>query len=162
MNLPNKLLLCTLTLSALSFSTPNFAASPSFNKTNIYGDWVCSHELGETDENLQTKLNYKIRFNHNGTSNGNASLLFTINGLPPLVYQEVDTALWQIEGEYLTISSNNISFSNVSHPEFEALLNLQQHFPKSVNEKVKILKLTKKSLAVQSKNHSDVFNCGKG
>ena len=100
-----------------------------------------------------------INLMKNGTSTGNADLVFSMEGMPELKYKEVDTALWSLKGNQLQFVSNNIQFINVSHPELEQLLNLQQLFPKRVNESVKVLGLSKKYIKIQSQQHNDVYTC---
>jgi hypothetical protein len=95
----------------------------------------------------------------NGTSEGFATLLFSMGGLPELEYREVDKALWSLNGTQLNIASNNIQFINVSHPEFDQLLNLQQQFPKSVKESVNVLELTKSHMKIQSEQHDEGYTC---
>ena len=148
-----------LCLSVISFSMSSFADTTIVNKSDLYGSWQCDHDFSEPQKNIKIKLNYSINLMKNGTSAGNADLLFSMGGMPELKYKEVDTALWSLEGNQLKFVSNNIQFINVSHPELEQLLNLQQLFPKRVNESVKVLGLSKKYIKIQSQQHNDVYTC---
>ena len=131
----------------------------TINKADLYGSWQCDHDFSEPQKNIKIKLNYTINLMKNGTSAGNADLLFSMGGMPELKYREADTALWTLKGDQLQFVSNNIQFINESHPELEQLLNLKQLFPKSVNESVKVLELTKKQIKIQSKQHNDAYSC---
>jgi len=142
---------------ALVFSSPTLASA--IDKSSLYGSWVCEHSLGNNNKNLQVNFIYHVNVNKNGTSTGEATLTFSMAALPPLIYQEVDTALWTLDRDNLTISSDNIQFSNMSHPEYEALLNLQQHFPRHVNETLKVTQLTKLALTLFSERYNDVYHC---
>lgn len=148
-----------LCLSALSFSMASFADQTNINKANLYGSWQCDHDFSDPNKNLKINFNYTINLINNGTSVGNATLLFAMGGMPQLQYKEADTALWSLKGDQLQFVSNNIQFINVSHPELEQLLNLKQLFPKSVNETVKVLELSKKHIKIQSKQHNDAYTC---
>jgi len=148
-----------LCFSALSFSMASFAEPININKTNLYGSWQCDHDFSDPNKNLKIKFNYTINLINNGTSVGNATLLFAMGGMPELQYKEADTALWSLKGDQLQFVSNNIQFTNVSHPELEQLLNLKQLFPKSINEAVKVLELSQKHIKIQSKQHHDAYTC---
>lgn len=150
-----------LFISILSLSISSFVHSTTIKKSNLYGSWQCDHDLGDPNKNLKINFNYTINLMKNGTSEGFATLFFSMGGLPELKYREIDKATWRLEGEQLHIQSNSIQFINESHPEFEQLLNLQQQFPKSVNESVKIVGLTKYTIKLQSKQHNDVYSCVK-
>lgn len=117
-----------LCISAVSICMSSFADTAIMNKSDLYGSWQCEHDFSEPQKNMRVMLNYTINLMKNGTSVGNADLLFSMGGMPTLKYKEVDTALWRLQGNQLQFVSNNIQFINVSHPEPR-----QAHYKKQPN-----------------------------
>tara|TARA_R110001583_G_scaffold28634_3_gene101290 strand:- start:6336 stop:6842 length:507 start_codon:yes stop_codon:yes gene_type:complete len=153
-------LFSVLPLLAASFSMPTVAEQvKTINKSDLYGSWGCQHEVEEPNTKMTIKVSYNINYVKNGTSNGVGALLFKVGGMPELKYSATDSSTWTLEGDNLTIKSNDINFKNVSHPELEALLNLKQILPTTINESGKILELSKTNLKVKSTSYGEVYSC---
>ena len=149
------LLSVTFSMSAFSKNTPRI------NKNNIHGLWHCQGASFNAKTNMSIKGNYKVLFMANGTSTGNGNLFLSILGMPKIEYRLVDEAKWAIKSDQLFFSSSNFSLKNISHPEFEQMLNINALIPKKINDSVKILKLTKTELQVQSKKDNRKYSCSK-
>jgi len=153
------------------YSIPSIAAevtataSPTTNQSisekNLYGTWVCQHEVEEPNTKMSIKVNYKVNYLANGQSNGSGYLFFKINGMPELKYSVTDNSTWGLKGNDLTVKSKDINFKNVSHPELESLLNLKKILPATVNESGIIIALTQTTLKVKSTSYGEVYTCGK-
>lgn len=155
-------LIKVLPLLAFSFSMPTIADQViKINKNDLYGSWVCQHEVEEPNIKMAIKVSYKINYAKNGTSNGVGDLLFKIGGMPELKYSVIDNSTWQLKGNSLTIKSQDIKFTNVSHTELENFLNLKKILPKSINESGVILELSKVNLKVKSTSYGDIYSCTK-
>lgn len=155
-------LIKVLPLLAFSFSMPTIADQvKKINQNNLYGSWVCQHEVEEPNTKMAIKASYKINYAKDGTSSGVGALLFKIGGMPELKYNVIDNSTWQLKGDSLTIKSQDIKFINVSHPELDNFLNLKTILPKSINESGIILELSKVNLKVKSTSYGEVYSCTK-
>ena len=153
------------------YSMPSFAAEvstaestptvSSITEKNLYGTWLCQHEVEEPNTKMSIKVNYKINYLTNGQSNGSGYLFFKINGMPELKYSVTDNSTWALKGNELNIKSKDVNFKNVSHPELEALLNLKKILPATVNESGTIMALTQTTLKVKSASYGEMYTCGK-
>ena len=142
-------------------TAPSTLAASSITEKNLYGTWLCQHDMEEPNTKMSIKVNYKINYLANGQSNGSGDLFFKINGMPELKYSVTDNSTWVLKGNDLTIKSKDINFKNVSHPELESLLNLKKILPATVNESGTIVSLTKTTLKVKSASYGEVYTCGK-
>lgn len=146
----------------LSFFVSHSAFSAEINKNNLYGNWQCKYDFNDPNKGLKVNFNYNIHFMKNGTSQGFATLLVSMGGLPELIYKEVDESLWTVKDNELNLTTKKIQFINVNNPDVEKLLNLQQLFPKKINESVIIIELTKHLIKIKPKKDSGVYQCSKG
>lgn len=142
-------------------TAPPAPAASSITEKNLYGTWLCQHDMEEPNTKMSIKVNYKINYLANGQSNGSGYLFFKINGMPELKYSVSDNSYWVLKGNDLNIKSKDINFENVSHPELEALLNLKKILPATVNESGTIMALTKTTLKVKSASYGEVYTCAK-
>lgn len=155
-------LINVLPLFLLIFSLPA-TASPEkvINESNLYGEWLCKEEMVDPKSQMKIQVSYNIHYAKNGKSNGMGTVIFNIEGLPPLEYAVTDNSTWKIEGESLMMSSTEINFVNVSFPELDNLLNLKQILPKSINESAQLLELTDANIKVKSASTGGIYTCSK-
>ena len=151
-----------VSLLSVTFSISVFAENTSgINITNIHGLWHCQGASFNAKTNMSIKGNYNVLFMANGTSTGNGNLFLSVLGMPEIEYRLVDEAKWAIKSDQLFFSSSNFSLKNISNPEFEQMVNINELIPKKINDSVKILKLTQTELQVQSKRDNRIFGCSK-
>jgi len=131
------------------------------NKNDIHGLWQCQGSSFNAKTNMTIKGDYKVLFMANGSSTGKGQFFLSVLGIPEIEYRLVDEAKWAIKSGDLFFSSSNFSLKNISNPEFEQMLNISALMPKKINDSVKILKLTKTQLQVQSKKDNRKFSCVK-
>lgn len=155
-------LLKVLPLLAVVYSLPSLAAPvKTINESNLYGNWLCKHEMLEPSTNMKIKVNYQINYAENGQSHGAGTVLFNITGLPPLEFRATDNSTWKIKNGSLIMSSTEMKFVNVSHPELDSLLNLEQILPTKINESAQILELTKTTIKVKADLNGGIYTCSK-
>ncbi|RBW47040.1 hypothetical protein DS885_05220 [Psychromonas sp. B3M02] len=150
----------------LFYSLPNLAEESNVNATpikqsNLYGSWFCQHKIEEPNSKMLIDVNYRLQYKQDNTSQGYGILLFTLSGMPKLKYSIKDSSTWQLQGDNLTMHSQNIEFNNVSHPELESILSLKKILPVTINESGKILSLTNNELTVKSDAYSELIQCVK-
>ncbi|MGJ8581440.1 MAG: hypothetical protein ACSHWR_03895 [Psychromonas sp.] len=150
----------------LFYSMPSVAeesdkTATQINESNLYGSWFCQHKIEEPNSKMFIDVNYRLQYNQDNTSQGYGILLFTLTGMPKLKYSITDSSTWQLTGDELTMSSQNIEFKNVSHPELESILSLKKILPATINESGKVIHLTKSELTVKSDAYSELIQCVK-
>ena len=151
-----------ISLLSATFSMSAFSKNTShINKSNIHGLWQCQGSSFNAKTNMTIKGDYKVLFMANGSSTGKGQFFLSVLGIPEIEYRLVDEAKWAIKLDDLFFSSSNFSLKNMSHPEFEQMLNISALMPKKITDSVKILKLTKTQLQVQSKKDNRKFSCVK-
>lgn len=148
-----------LLIVATAFPLQSLAAS--IQKNDLYGQWRCNYIFGSQIQNLKANITYNININKNGTNQGKGTILFSLIGLPELKYQETDTGTWALQENELKVVSTSLQFKNISHPELDQFLNLQNNLPRKINEILDIVKLTKETMTVQSKRHNKTYTCKK-
>jgi len=142
-----------------SMAESNVTNASPINKSNLYGSWFCQHKIEEPNSKMVIDVNYRIKYNQDNTSQGYGILLFALSGMPKLKYSITDSSTWQLKEDTLSMSSQNIEFKNVSHPELESILNLKKILPATVNESGKVINLSNDELTVKSEAYSDLIQC---
>jgi len=159
MKLTRSFLLSTLITPTLLWSSVTHSAA--VKQEQLYGKWQCIHHFSEPNQNISIKVDYTIELMKNKTSVGKGDLFFTMGGLPPFAYKESDSSLWDLQGNLLTLQSTAIGFVNISHPELEQVLNLQQLFPKHIKETVEVVSVSAQQIKVASSSHGKAYTCDK-
>lgn len=150
-----------MTTSIQTTSSTSSSLKPNFNASDLLGKWHCLHQLLEPKTKIKVDFDYKINFDKNGKSAGKGNLLLSLQGMPGFKYNISDVSTWSLKDKTLTMTSNEMTFKNISHPQFDQLLNLQALFPKKVNESATILVLNKTTLKVDTKSSSSHITCSR-
>ncbi|MDN3391937.1 hypothetical protein [Pseudoalteromonas sp. APC 3691] len=151
-------------VASLAISTSVFAGNgapePSNIDEQIYGSWNCqySHEENGSKISFETEETY-VR---NGRSNsfGIMKAKFAPE-LPEIEYSLAGSATWNIDNGYLVTTLDDIKVVNLSHPELDKIINLQDMFPKNLSESSKILELSTSKLSLKSESDGTVYHCTK-
>lgn len=140
--------------------TPNvFASDLIVNDSNLIGDWQCQHQVDVKQTQMQIQVEYTTHILANGNAYGTGDLYFTIPNMPKINYKASDNSTWNLEGDQLTVKSNKINFTNVSHPELDKYVNINTILPETVSETVTITELTTSSIKAVSEKSKEVFTC---
>ena len=159
MNLTKLLPLLTLTFTV---AAPTFAAEISkINENNMIGHWHCQHQTEEPNTKMKVKVSYNINYAKQGKSSGSGTVFLKIPGMPELTFNETDKSSWQLKGEQLVMTSTDINFTNVSHPQLNNFFNFNDILPDSINESGKVLALTASTLTVKSTAYGEVYTCSR-
>lgn len=150
----------TQTTSSIQ-TTASSSLKPNFKASDLLGNWHCRHQMLEVKTKMKVDVDYKVNFDKNGKSAGKGNLLLSLDGMPGFKYDISDVSSWSLKGKTLTMTSNEMTFKNISHPQFDQLLNLQALFPKKVNESSTILVLNKTTLKVDAKSSSSHVTCSR-
>ncbi|MDA7747041.1 hypothetical protein N8878_06905 [Psychromonas sp.] len=133
----------------------------SIDEKDLYGVWHCQHDTVEPRTKMKININYNINFAENGKSKGFGTLLFYIPNMPVIKYKATDSSSWSIKNDQLIMSSDEIKFVNVSHPQLDQFLNLKTILPQTINESGQIVELSKSTLKVKSNSYADIHSCSK-
>lgn len=134
---------------------------PDFNVADLLGYWHCRHQMFDPSTKIKVDIDYKINFFSGGKSTGTGHLLLMLDSMPGFKYKINDSSTWSLKGDVLTMTSEQMEFNNISHPQFDELLNLQTLFPKKVNEASTILVLNESTLKVDAKSSLEDINCSR-
>jgi len=133
----------------------------NINRDNLIGSWTCKHEFLEPKTKMLIDVKYTTNFINNGNAYGSGDLFFTIEGMPKINYKASDNSTWSLKGDQLTVKSQKINFTNVSHPQLDKFLDINKILPATVNESGKILELSANKLKVKSTLNNVEFTCSK-
>jgi len=134
-------------------------AQDSKLEEKLFGKWNCKLDLDV--ENVKMSFDYDVRYIRNGKSNGFGTLKLNIPDWPEMEYSISDSSNWELKDGYLIEMTEEIKLVNLSHPEFDEVLNLESMFPQNISESSKILVLNDSLLKVKSETEGTVMSCNK-
>ncbi|PKF56408.1 hypothetical protein CW748_10675 [Alteromonadales bacterium alter-6D02] len=128
-------------------------------QTQLFGLWHCSLSLEE--EGVKVAMDYEVNYVRNGKSNGFGTLIFKAPDLPEMEYSMAASTNWEYQNGYLIETSTEIKLVNLSHPEFDEVLNLESLFPQNISESSEVLVLNNTLLTLKSESDGTVYSCDK-
>lgn len=134
-------------------------AKNSIPEKTLYGNWNCKMNL-ET-EKIKISLDYDINYIRDGKSNGLGIMKFKTPSLPEIEYSLATSGNWELKDGYLIESSSETKLVNLSHPEFDEVLNLERLFPQNVSLSAEVLILNDSLLKVKSEIDGTVISCNR-
>ncbi|QMV16552.1 hypothetical protein [Vibrio spartinae] len=149
-------LLCCCLPIGFSVATP--AAE---NESLLRGKWDCSASLRQPlyQLNLTTQEHYLA--SHKYVTKG--TLIARLPGQPIEVsYSVAGNGSWKMKGDKLILEANELKVENLTHPEWEAMLNLKQYIPKHAGGTLDIVRLDQQRLSLKAKNLPDNIQCHRG
>jgi len=144
-------------------ASSNQVATTKIDRNKLVGAWTCEHTVIEPKTKFKVRASYKVNYSKDGTSSGDGNVWFTISpGMPEIQYNIVDNANWELKGKNaLIMRSTDLTYTNVSHPQFDKLFNLRPLLPKEINESGNILTLNNKKLVIKSELRGQTYTCKK-
>lgn len=151
-------------LSLLLAATVSGCASEPYpiyaHRQNILGVWDCATTFEEHD--LHLKIESKDTFLRNGASHSFGIMTAKFSSdMPEISYSVAGTFTWKIEGKYLIEMATDLKIVNLTHPEFDEVMKLQDIFPTNISESSEILRLTESELIVDSESGGGIYKCTK-
>jgi hypothetical protein len=135
--------------------------SKHVNQSYLYGTWNCKGAMQHKQLKMGVKFDYNINFTNNFKATGQGLVSFTIPNFTDLDYKLTDNSTWKLHNDEIIYSSNDLKLVNISHPEFEKIINLEKLVPQTISESSKIIELTKSTLSVRAKADNKIYNCFK-
>ncbi|MDW6004509.1 hypothetical protein [Vibrio mangrovi] len=149
-------LLCCLLLSGFSFVT-QAAGNPAL----LQGKWDCAASLSQPLYQLTLTTQEQYLSSQKYVTSG--TLVASLPGQPIKVkYAVSGHGTWKLEGEKLILQAKQLTVENITHPEWEAMLNLKQYIPKHAGGTLDIVRLDQQQLQLKAKNLPDNIQCHRG
>ncbi|MDW6094110.1 hypothetical protein SBX64_16340 [Vibrio rhizosphaerae] len=146
-------LLCCCLYSGFSVAT-----QAAENMSLLQGKWDCTAALRQPlyQLNLTTQEHYLA--SHQYVTKG--TLIARLPGQPIEVsYSVAGNGTWKVAGDKLILEANDLKVENLTHPEWEAILNLKQYIPKHAGGTLDIIRLDQQHLSLKAKNLPDNIQC---
>ena len=156
-----------LSLLTLALLISGCAGEPNtnfINQSNILGAWDCSYTIihDEGGETSKASIETKDDYLRNGRSNSFGIMKLKISPeFPEIEYSIAGTSSWEITGKYLVQQITDLKIVNLSHPELDSIIKIQDMFPQGISESSEILKLTTHEMILRSESTNDTYKCNK-
>ncbi|KEI71422.1 hypothetical protein [Endozoicomonas elysicola] len=136
---------------------PNFDSSV---KSKLYGSWNC--EAAFNDSGAKMTSEFTETYVRNGTLNsiGSMNIQFSPE-LPEIFYTITSHGTWSLDDGYLITNYAKTKIKNITHPEFDEIININDLFPESVSESSKIVSLSNTTLSLQSESSGEYITCNR-
>lgn len=124
----------------------------------ISGEWDCTYSLdeGATRMSLAAKEIYMM----NGVSNSIGLFKAKFSSrLPEIEYRLSGTSSWKVEDGFLVSTLNSIDVVNLSHPEFDDLIDLKEIMPLNVADRSEIVELSDSKMTLKSESDNELYHC---
>ena len=132
--------------------------SHAATKEKLYGGWSCKLEI--EDSGMKMSIESSDDYVRNGTINRTGSLNVQFSPeRPKISYTISGSGTWHLENEYLTTTFKFLKIKNISHPEFDDVINLQDMFPENISRSSKITSLTNTTLSLMSEPDGKTYQC---
>ncbi|MAC45925.1 MAG: hypothetical protein CMI12_03605 [Oceanospirillum sp.] len=126
--------------------------------TALYGSWGCSARV--ENGSLRMKIASEDTYLGNNRSSTRATLkLQASSAYPEIEYSVTGNATWKVSNGFLVSTFTNVKVVNISHPEFDYILNIQDMFPKKVSESAEVIELSQSKLILRSQTYGTVYRC---
>ncbi|CAH0536928.1 hypothetical protein [Vibrio marisflavi] len=135
------------------------ATPKTVNKDNIVGSWKCDYSFQQGQNDVTVHSNEVFRLD------GTASTLGVIRTTPiagetPQEYSFSGEALWQINGDLLTLNVVDMQTMESNKTSFEGN-NIHNMFKSESKEEYQILTLTNDKLTLRHQMRDFVYHCSK-
>lgn len=149
----------TTLLTAVSAYANESLAFSDIHK-NLIGSWNCHYNGVENGSKIAIKT--QDTYTQNGRSNSSGFLKVKLSpDAPEMVYSLAGSANWKISEGFLLTTITDLKLVNISHPEFDRIMNLQALLPKNRSDTSRILELSASRLSLKITSVSQVYNCSK-
>jgi hypothetical protein len=155
---PLKYLTLTFFIASTSACANNVIAETDKNHL-LYGTWNCKATL--EGDGGKVSLDIDTTYVRNGKLNSFGTLQLNYPEIPEIQYSYADSGSWEINDGYLISTTSEVKLVNISHPELDKVLNLEDMFPQNISESSQILKLTKTELSLKDESDGEIYNCSK-
>lgn len=127
-------------------------------KKALYGSWNCGIDVEEGATRMS--IASEDTFIRNGRSNSFGTMKLKISAeLPEIEYSIAASSTWEIIDGFLVSTLTDVKVINISHPEFDKVINLQDMFPKNISESAEIVELSQSKLILKSETDGSVYRC---
>lgn len=129
------------------------------NPEKLLGTWRCDVTVEEGD--IKINIISDDIYIRNGKSNSFGTMTFQSKDTPAITYSVVANGTWEINRNFLISTYTNLKFVNLTHPELDKIINLQDFFPENVSDSAEIIELSDNILSVKSESNGQRIHCTK-
>lgn len=135
------------------------ASASAYSKEQLLGSWNCSLNIEE--DRLKLLIEVESTYVRNGNSHTLGIVTAKFNERPEMTYSIATSSTWEVSESYLITTLKEAKVVNLTHPEFDNVLKLQDFFVKGTSDSSRILELTSSKLSVKSETDGTVYHCSK-
>ena len=134
------------------------------NKNDILGAWNCNYNIVREENGVTSTviMDTKESYLRNGRSNAFGVMKVKISPeFPEIQYSMAGTATWKLTGKYLILEATDIKLVNLTHPQLESILKMQDMFPSGMSDSSEIMQLTENEMTLRSESTNEIYKCSK-
>ena len=155
----------TLKILTLVYLTSSLIAcaynpSPVEYEQKLLGTWTCQTKTEKNGSLIS--VNIEETYVRNGRANIVGIIKFKRDkDTPEIEYAYAGTSTWEIDGNYLIETVTDFKFTNISHPEFDDVFNLNDMTPKNISDSQEIIEFAGSKLTLKSESYGYIYSCVK-
>lgn len=146
-------------LTAVSACANETLATADMNK-KLIGSWNCQYNGVENGSQISIRTEDTYTLNGRSKSSGFIKVRLAPEA-PEMVYSLAGNANWKVSQGFLLTTITDLKIVNVSHPEFDRIMNLQAMIPENRSDTSRILELTASRLSLKIASVGRIYNCNK-
>ncbi len=156
-----------LSVLTLALAISGCASEPGanyINKDDILGAWNCNYKTSREENGVTSTviMETKESYLRNGRVNAFGVMKVKISPeFPEIQYSLAGTATWKLNGKYLIQEATDIKLVNLTHPQLDSIIKMQDMFPSGMSDSSEIIKLTQNEMTLRSESTNEVYKCNK-
>lgn len=102
--------------------------------------WNCKSSV--ISRGVTSSFDTQDMYVRGGTGNATGTMkLKNLAGIPEMLYSLAATFTWEVKGQYVLTKSVDMKLVNVTHPDVEKKLKLNEMFPAGISSSLKVVAL---------------------
>lgn len=126
----------------------------------LLGTWNCAYAVQEQDVSVTSETREIYASDGRIDSSGTMRVRMSPE-MPEISYSLAATGHWEMADDALVVTASEVRIVNLSHPEFDRLLDLQEMMPEGISESMAIVELSAADLILRSETDGRLYNCRK-
>ena len=116
----------------------------------IKNQWECEMTHEDKEIGSVIKIQTIDKYIRNNTTNSIGTIKIKFPQIEDeIIYSMSSISSWELDSEYMISTLQTIKIKNISHPEFDEFLNMEELFPENLSTSAKIVKLDNEELILQ-------------
>lgn len=137
------------------------SASNNFSRSQFFGGWNCS--FSNKEDGVLVSIDLNVNYIRNGSSNSFGTMTFKPQEQSEMEveYSISSSGNWEYQDGYLIETVKEMKIVNLSHPELDEILNLENILPQNISESSEVLLLNGTTLKLKSESNGEIISCNK-